>query len=776
MAQPYDDNAYEDELRRQQEQQQMIDEQNRLDEMNQQRQRELDDFYRQQQDMRDEEDMDDDNDLQSEYYERRLNQERADRDNQVNAASDDAFYNREEQLANDDIQAQQQDLAQDNYAQMIADAKASNNGVLDPADQQAIENMRNQDMAELGIAQQRKADIAHDRRAQRPGQRRVQRAGAPLPRHTGMGGPSDADLESLIGSEPTFEEPDEVDNGMPGPDGFDSTLEKKHHPMEDAAIAGAGLYGLEEELNHYAHRPAPETKEGKQFEKQNPQGQDDPDGPNPGTDGHNEGPKGPGNNNQYMMVIDPALLLKDDEMDEMVDQKLKTTGEQQDFIQDKLEQRYPFVHVAQSTEDIHEVKIADNLLDENARTGKQGLQTVGHLSTPSDLIGYAVVDGDWIKEHPDKAKQAAFVKLDPNIDPKKFKATEGLTKNNTAAGFITYGNNKMPSMVMLPKRKEDYKNQTMEEMEQHAKDMNPQMRSRASKIGAVWQTFANNRHRGFANSFMAGWQLVNKFSEMKEQDRQNEIARQDRLKDYYESPDFEAFGKGDISKEQDKEINDWLENNGHEVPKHLDIVPESSRTMKPEDEDLYKFATRHNNYRLVDGEWKLDAHKAIKAAKANTGLLDTRYVYMDGHVQFADDVRKEMKRWNSQHDVKEHVMDAEFKLEHGIGRTTDERIKDEDKHRNEAETIEDTKKDDEKHVRLPRQDDDEKQSIVQKLNPFSSTLEANERRGVQDMPEKEDDNTLEFDLTGGVKDLSEKQKIEDANKVDPNMTLTRHKK
>lgn len=765
MAQPYDDNAYEDELRRQQEQQQMIDEQNRLDEMNQQRQRELDDFYRQQQDMRDEEDMDDDNDLQSEYYDRRLNQERAERDNQINT-SDDAFYNREEQLANDDIQAQKQDLAQDDYAQMIADAKASNNGVLDPADQQAIEDMRNQDMAELGIAQQRKADIARDRRAQRPGQQRIQRTGAPLPRHAGIGGTNDADLESLIGNEPTFEEPDEVDNGMPGPDGFDTTLEKKTHPVEDAAIAGAGLYGLEHELNQYAHRPEPETKEGKAFEKNHP------------NDSHNsiQQDKQSGNHNQYMMVIDPALLLTDDEMDELVDKKLKTTGEQQDFIQDTLEQRYPFVHVAQSTEDIHEVKIADNLLDENARTGKQGLQTVGHLSTPSDLIGYAVVDGDWIKDHPAKAKQAAFVKLDPNINPQKFKATEGLTKNNTAAGFITYGNNKMPSMVMLPKRKEDYKNQTMEEMEQHAKDMNPQMRGRASRVGAVWQAFSNNRHRGMVNSFMAGWQLVNKLNELKSQERENELARQDRLRDYYESPDFEAFGKGDISQEQDKAINNWLENNGHEVPKHLDIVPKSSRTMTHDEEKLYKFATRHNNYRLVDGEWKLDAHKAIKAAKANTGLLDTRYVYMDGHVQLADDVRKEMKIWNSRHDVKEHVMNAEFKLEHGIGRTTDQRIKDEDKQRNSAETVETTKQDDEKHVRLPRQDEDEQPSIVQKLNPFNDDSKANERREMQDITAMEDDNTLEFDLTGGIKDLSEKQKIEDANKVDPNMTLTRHKK
>lgn len=222
----------------------------------------------------------------------------------------------------------------------------------------------------------------------------------------------------------------------------------------------------------------------------------------------------------YLIAIDPVLLLTDDETDRITnDEKaMENSGSIADAIKETITDKYAFADVFQSTSEKHSIKVHDFLMAD--KTHQRGMHDIGTLQTKTDLIAYAVVNDDWIEKHPDETKACAKVKLDDRIDPKQLKANDGATKDGRTTGFIRYGEYKTPVMVMVPTSKVNYKYESVKDMEQAADEREQRLRNRKSTFSMIRSAYQMAKQSSTIDAFMVGWNLSNQLRELKNRKNQ----------------------------------------------------------------------------------------------------------------------------------------------------------------------------------------------------------------------------------------------------------------
>lgn len=213
----------------------------------------------------------------------------------------------------------------------------------------------------------------------------------------------------------------------------------------------------------------------------------------------------------YLMTIDPVLVLNKDELADFKrnQKKYKTTGEAADKLNQTLKKDFPFANVFQSTDETHRVTAHEFMLED--KTGDRGMHDMGRLQTPSNLMAFIAVDDDWINAHPEEAKAGAYFQMDSRIDPTQLHANDGATKDGKTTGFIRYGQYKTPVMALLPDGPLDkYNDETVEQQEAAADEREAAMRRRDFKLQAIHDAWRQAKNGSTLDGFLAGWELVSR--------------------------------------------------------------------------------------------------------------------------------------------------------------------------------------------------------------------------------------------------------------------------
>lgn len=214
---------------------------------------------------------------------------------------------------------------------------------------------------------------------------------------------------------------------------------------------------------------------------------------------------------KYLLAVDPVLLLEKKEFVKIASDKknMKDMGSLGDVVKDRLQDKYEFADVFQSTSETHDIRVHDFLMAD--KTNKRGLHSAGSLETPTGLVAYVTVDDEWMSKNSKIADKAAIVKLDPRVNPSMLHANDGATKDGDTTGFVRYGDYNTPVMTMVPANKE-LTNESVEDMERRADEREHELRNRKpSKLKSLVSTMQRVKQATGMDAFIAGWNMVDEW-------------------------------------------------------------------------------------------------------------------------------------------------------------------------------------------------------------------------------------------------------------------------
>lgn len=228
----------------------------------------------------------------------------------------------------------------------------------------------------------------------------------------------------------------------------------------------------------------------------------------------------------HFLAIDPVLLMNEEQIAHL--NKLETTGEAQDFIQEQLEDQFDFSQVFQSTNDEHDLHVHEFMLANE--TGERKMHKMGVMKTPSDLLSFVTVDDEWMKEHKDIVNKGVHFKMHERVDPKELKGINGQTEDGQTTSALRYAHYKPNILMVSENEKAISEEETAESMEERAKEQESMLRKREFSLDPL--RFLKGKHDqvskqtiegALLDGFLKGWNMMDEYKAYKERDSNQRV-------------------------------------------------------------------------------------------------------------------------------------------------------------------------------------------------------------------------------------------------------------